>query len=226
MKDIVVFYHLFLENDWKKILIEQVDKLIKHELDKYSNIKICGVYNHFKEENEKDLKSILNKLNNYEIILYGINDSSGEGQTIKKIKEYCDNLEKNQKILYFHSKGISQQFSVREKPCDEWRRMMEYFLIEKWQECVKKLEDCYDCCGINYQPHSGRINGQNQLVKIFNGNFFWVNSDYVKKIDKNFLFESRYSAENWVLSIEHKAFSFFDTPTNFDLYYNVFENYK
>jgi len=226
MKEIVIFYHIFLENDWKKILIEQVNKLIEFKLDLVSDIKIGVVYSRFSEEDQSDLISILNKLNNFEIILNSPNNSIGEGQTIKKIKEFCDKLTSKLKIFYFHTKGISQQHSVREIPVNEWRKMMEFFLLEKWENCTQKLDEGYDCCGVNYQNHAGNINGEIKLIKIFNGNFFWTNSDYIKKIDKNFLFETRYSAENWILSVDHNVYSFFDTPLSVNLYYDIIKDYK
>lgn len=226
MKEIVIFYHIFLENDWKKILIEQVNKLIEFKLDLVSDIKIGVVYSRFSEEDQNELISILNKLNNFEIILNSPNNSIGEGQTIKKIKEFCDKLTSKLKIFYFHTKGISQQHSVREIPVNEWRKMMEFFLLEKWENCTRKLDEGYDCCGVNYQNHAGTINGEIKLIKIFNGNFFWANSDYIKKIDKNFLFETRYSAENWILSVEHNVYSFFDTPLSINLYYDIMKDYK
>jgi len=226
MKEIVIFYHIFLENDWKKILIEQVNKLIEFKLDLVANIKVGVVYSRFHEEEQNELISILNRLNNFEIILNSQEDSTGEGQTIKEMKKFCDTLTSNLKILYFHTKGISQQNSEREIPVNEWRKMMEFFLIEKWDNCIQKLDEGYDCCGVNYQNHAAKINGEMKLIKIFNGNFFWTNSDYIKRIDKNFLFETRFSAENWILSIDHNVFSFFNTPLSTNLYYDIIENYK
>ena len=102
---------------------------------------------------------------------------------------------------------------------------MEHFLIDKWEDCLKKLNDGYDCCGINYQNHAANIKNEIKLIKIFNGNFFWVNSKYVKKLDDTILFEHRYSSENWILSSEHRCFSFLDVPPSFNLYYNVYKNY-
>ena len=103
---------------------------------------------------------------------------------------------------------------------------MEYFLIEQWEKCINILDDGYDCCGINYQQHTGTISGKLKLIMIFNGNFFWVKSNYIKKLDKNFLFEHRYSAENWICSIDHKGYSLYNTPMTTDLYYQTNENYK
>jgi hypothetical protein len=176
-------------------------------------------------EKEK-LMELLSKVPSLNLMFIDENVSFGESKTLIKLKEFSMTDTNNTNILYLHTKGVTQHNSIREKPVKEWRLMMEHFLITNWEKCVEKLNDEFDCCGINYQDHAGNVKGETKLIQIFNGNFFWTKSDYVKKLDESILFEHRYSSENWILSSEHKAYTFFNVPPIFDLYYNIYENYK
>jgi hypothetical protein len=76
-------------------------------------------------------------------------------QRNKNIKEETDTLvslknfaSKNPdyKILYFHTKGVSRNTLQT----NAWRLFMEYFVIDKWKQCVEYLNE-YDCCGTDYR---------------------------------------------------------------------------
>lgn len=229
MNKYFIFYHIFFETNWDEIVSEQLLRLHNSGLLKNSELKIGVVFGMGinKESNLEKLNQLLQEYYNYEILYVEPTGCCGESSTLNRLSNFCFENEENNKILYIHTKGITQHNTIRELPVAEWRRMMEYFLIDNWNDCVSKLDEGYDCCGINYQNHAANIKNKTTLIKIYNGNFFWVNSNYVKTLDNSILFEHRYSAENWLLSNEnHKSYSFLDVPPIFDLYYNIYENYK
>ena len=229
MTEYFIFYHIFFETNWDEIVSEQLMRLHNSGLLAKSQLQIGIVYGHNinKDVNLEKLDSILKNYYNYKIIFTKPTGCCGESDTLYALSEFCLESDDNIKILYIHTKGITQHKTIRETPVAEWRRMMEYFLIDNWANCVSKLDDGYDCCGINYQNHSANIKSNIICIKIYNGNFFWVNSNYIKKLDNTILFEHRYSAENWIFSSEeHNAYSFLDVPSSFDLYYNIYEKYK
>lgn len=223
-----IFYHIFLENNWFEIVSEQVDVLLKSKLLNNSTLNVGVVYSNFNELeiNKKKLSIIFEKIKNINILYFDSTTSCGECTTLAELKNFCDISTDEFYVLYIHTKGVTQFNSPREKPVKSWREMMEFFLIEKWEDCVNKLSEGFDCCGINYQDHAANINNQNKLIKIFNGNFFWSRSSYIKKLDKNLLFEHRHSSENWISSQNPKVHSFYDTPKTIDLYYQIDINYK
>jgi len=220
-----VFIHVYLINDWFKILEEQLEKIVKSKLINVCQIKIFAV----KDKNDMSevlLRNLIKKYKNIEIGSISNNMGCGECVTIKEIKLFVNNILENVNILYIHSKGVTQYNSPREKPVAEWRKMMEYYLIEKWKDCISHLELGYDCCGINYQDHAANIEGERKLIKIINGNFFWATSDYIKKIDNQFKFTTRYCPENWILSVQHKIYVPNNNFVNFDFYNNIVKNYR
>jgi len=221
-----IFYHIFLINDWFDIITEQISTLKKSKLYYESEIKIGALYEHNSLGEIDILRDMFKNEPNVEIMFINGNNGLGECNTLEKIYNYVDGYADNTPILYIHAKGVTQMGSIRENPVREWRKMMEYFLIENWEKCVEKIGNSYDCCGINYQTHTAYIKSQHVGIKIFNGNFFWISSNYVKRIDKSILFEHKYSAENWIGSSEHQAFSFYNNPNTIDLYYDINEIYK
>ena len=63
-------------------------------------------------------------------------------------------------------------------------------------------------------------------VTLNDGRQFIYKSDGIKKLNVDSLFEHSHSSENWLTSENHNPFSFYNTPPNLDLYYQINENYK
>lgn len=222
----IIYYHIFLINNWEQIVNEQVEVLNRSNLLANSLIKIGAVYHENDTSQNEILKNIFDKYKNVEILFIKSNGGLGESETLAELKDWCDLLDENRNILYIHAKGVTHHQSEKEIHVANWRKMMEYFLIDRWEKCIKVLDEGYDCCGVNYQAHAGNILGSIKLIMIFNGNFFWVKSNYIKTLDKKLLFEHRYSSENWIGGVEHRGYSFYNTPITTDLYYQTDVNYK
>lgn len=225
-KKIQIFYHIFLLNNWDDIVKEQIKSLSDSGLLEVSTLNVGVLFDKQIDSKEEILLELLSKVPSLNLMFIDENNSFGESKTLSKLKEFSMTDTDNTNILYLHTKGVTQYNSVREKPVKEWRLMMEHFLITNWGKCVETLNNGFDCCGINYQDHAANVKGEKKLIQIFNGNFFWTKSNYVKKLDDSILFEHRYSSENWILSSEHKVHTFLNVPLIFDLYYNIYENYK
>jgi hypothetical protein len=223
MTENIIYYHIYTINNWLEIVKEQINLVQSTNLLKNSILRVGVLY-----DNEKEIDEVKNFFVNYkniEFLFFSINSGYAESETLSMMKKFSDQSQKNYNVLYLHTKGVTQYNSVRELPVKEWRNMMEYFLIEKWNDCIDKLNQGYDCCGINLKSHTGNIRGKLQETKIFDGNFFWTKTDYVKKLDESLLFEHRYSAENWITSSNPNLYSFYNSPI-IDLYYQIDKNYK
>lgn len=221
---IYIYCHVYMINNWDEILKDIINSLRKFGLLEKARMKIGAVFNG-NENLEDKLKDILKEESNIEIAFVRPNGGYGESETMSLMKDECSSMEECY-VLYLHAKGVTHHLTEREAPVKSWRKMMEYFLIENWEKCIEKLVNGYDCCGINYQKHVGNIEGKLQSINIFNGNYFWAQSDYIKKLNTKKLFEHRYSPENWICSLEHKAWSFYNSPININLYYECNNEYK
>lgn len=109
----------------------------------------------------------------------------------------------NCNILYMHTKGAN---SLNDDHENEWRKYLLYFMVDKFQDCLKKINYFgYDTVGCD-------------MIKNvhYAGNFWWAKSSYIKtlncplkylnnlefynKISNNIYKVNRYYAENWLLS--------------------------
>jgi len=221
-----IYYHIFLAENWYEIMNEQLNSLLESGLLSQSILRIGALFEMHNQGEITKFNELISGYKNIEVLFIDVNVNVGESATLDKLKSFCDESLDNFKILYLHGKGVSQYNSPRQNPVRQWRKMMEYYLVDRWQECISKLDEGYDCCGINYQFHAGNIKGSVQGIYIFNGNFWWTNSNYIKTLDRSILFEHRYSAENWILSSPHKAFSPFNCPNTVNLYYDECESFK
>ena len=226
MKKYYIFYHVYLFGNWKEIVIDQMNTLQNSGLLEFSQVKVGVAYYSETDKEIENCKTILESYKNVEIIYERHTSGCGESDTLEELYKFSKNSIENLKILYLHTKGVTHYKSEREENVKNWRKLMEYFLIDKWQTCVEKLEEGYDCCGVNYQGHAANIKNEIVAIKIFNGNFFWANSEYINKLDNSILWEHRYSSENWILSSNHNAFVAFSPPPAFDFYHNTIHDYK
>lgn len=108
-------------------------------------------------------------------------------------------------ILYIMNKGVSREGL---KSVDDWRESMIYWNIEKWKECVKKLDEGYDAVGINVVDAP---------LRHFQGNWWWAKAEHIKGIrtvhEVSFVpvptynMTDRHKAEFWILNGECRVFS-------------------
>lgn len=122
-----------------------------------------------------------------------------ETETLISLRDFCKQNE-DYKVLYFHMKGLTHQCMNGES----WRLMMEYFLIDKWKECVKYLNE-YDAVGSNLKIlgpttwSDGTQTWEKAGTQHFVGNFWWANASYVNTLDDSFLTSDfRLDREFWI----------------------------
>jgi hypothetical protein len=124
------------------------------------------------------------------VVYHSNNCLKNEYPAMNFIKNISDKLDCNVKILYIHVKGVLQ------KPhAYEWRKYLEYFLIEKHEICLKGL-NAYSCVGVNQQYY---FDDENKFKNHFSGNFWWANSHYIKNLKPVIKSKDRYLYEHWLI---------------------------
>jgi hypothetical protein len=89
---------------------------------------------------------------------------------------------------------------------------MEYFLIEKWEDCILKLKD-YDTCGVN-------LNTELPSIKThYSGNFWWANSSYIRKIPR---FDMTNCTVPYVMGNPRGYCEFWLTDNNFGNHFSMY----
>lgn len=186
-KNIKIFYHTYLINDYISVVTEQLTHIICSKLyDKCQKIYI-GVVG-----DEISKKWITDIVKNYSKIELHYFDNGDEKDTLNLITPLGQS---NDSILYIHTKGITH--TNTDYICQQqWRRLLNYKNIIEWKKCLNDL-NTYDCVGalyredtwVGYHPH-------------FSGNFWWANYDYILTLnpfylDKNYT-HHRMGAEFWI----------------------------
>jgi hypothetical protein len=193
---IYIFWHIFIDKNrvvrGTNIIQRQFQKI------KYSGLldRCDIIYIGYVGDIEFPCENIIN---HPKVQLIAKEKSGNEGVTTRSLKKFCDEEENESLIMYIHNKGISHN---EDSPPDDWAIMMEYFVIEKWENSILLLEDKYTC-GCELWSHTDRINC-NDFIFHYSGNFWWSRSSYIKLLQHP-NFSNRYTeSEDWILQlVEH-----------------------
>lgn len=183
-----VVYHTFLVNDWRDVIIKQLLRLKESGL--YDTCDVIWVTVNLNGNSEEDFNDLVKDYSKIQKEFH-INNSA-EFPGIKKVRELCTQ-HPDLKILYFHTKGVNNKFKrhnqkeISEEKINNiqsWKECLEYFLIDKWKDCVEKLDE-YDNVGVTCN------NGW------FWGNFWWSQPKHILKT-REVGHWSRWSYEAWM----------------------------
>lgn len=170
-----IFYHMFCISD----AIQRFNRT-------YRKILLSGLINHIDNiyincvgSNKINFSNQLSQINNDKIKVTIGHFDGGEAETLNLLRNFCiENPEG--KSLYLHSKGCWRNHRRRRRrgekkqAVQDWIDCMEYFLIEKYSDCLQYLKQ-YDTCGIlvGRPPRNRKASG-------YRGNFWWTNNSYVR----------------------------------------------
>lgn len=200
-----VYYHIWLNKEWRSIFNEQKEALVKSGL--YNDIDQMAICAIGEKETFLELENLL--LDKMILRLMLEESKVHEFFILNYLYKDCkDWLKNNDYILYFHSKGVSYDKNYKHfENLQDWRRYMEYFLIYNYKKCIECLKN-HDVCGVNwwddgkYPPH-------------FSGNFWWTKTDYIKKLSKPVPGSwGRRNAEFWIGTGQPKVKNLFTSGVN------------
>ena len=185
---LAIFYHIGQIGIGAFVYIQQIHRLYTSGLIKAADYIYFGVNGNQELFNVPD-KAIVKINKNWE----------EETETLISLRDFCKN-NLDYKVLYFHTKGVSKE-SVN---AESWRLMMEYFVIDRWKDCVDNLET-YDAVGSNLKIlgpttwSDGTQTWEKSGTKHFVGNFWWANASYINMLNDNFLqSDFRLDREFWI----------------------------
>lgn len=174
-----VFYHVFQHGRWEDVFREQYAALMFSGLGWKADHVHIGI---------NGSEKIFIPIKNFHIE-YNLNLHMEESDTLLSLSRFADQ-HVNAKILYTHTKGITRYPNTN---TDDWRRLMQYFCVERWRECIDLLDD-HDALGCNLGvSHDWGPNPH------FSGNFWWANASYINRLNSSYLKDSnRYMREFWI----------------------------
>lgn len=162
--NIYIFWHIATINNWRHVVNEQYGRLVTSGLLNKAKLVIVGVVGSEEVNFYNDKIVTFNgPLERHEVHTMEIMDN------LVKSNTFLD----HDKILYFHTKGVSRHDHQSQINVSFWRRYMEHFVIDRWIECIQWL-DHVDACGVEIDHCHTAVH--------FAGNFWWSNVNYLKTL--------------------------------------------
>lgn len=160
--NIQVFIHACTITHWKDVLSRQLKRIKDSGLYDAAQAIYLGILGN------EDVSSFTVAYPKVHVVFQNPDISLYERPTLLALHGMCCEDPSNNIALYLHTKGVTRMGST----VTDWTMMMEYFLIDRWQDCVAALTN-YDVCGVNWQlgpaPH-------------FSGNFWWATGAYLSTL--------------------------------------------
>jgi hypothetical protein len=127
-----------------------------------------------------DLAKLLEGRDKFRLVHTSDTASLMEWPGLDFLKKFCDQQEQEHHVLYWHLKGVSQ---LQHQGLHDWRKYLEYWTIDRWQDNVAKLDEGYDTSGTNWisEPFLG-IDRVPRNWNHYSGNFWWARSSYIKNL--------------------------------------------
>jgi hypothetical protein len=211
---IAIFYHIAQMGLGAYIYQQQVHRLYTSGLIKEAD------YIHFGVNGDNQLFNVPDNA-----IVHYNKDWGTEKETLISLKTFCKE-NPDYKVLYFHTKGATKDTLT----VQSWRLMMEYFVIDKWKDCIQYLND-YTCIGCHMGTIGASICADGSLIKndkthMYMGNFWWANASYINTIKERYIVsDCRMEKERWIGDSDtcypktlYNNIIFEENPFNFDNY--------
>lgn len=181
-----VYYHIYAIEGVESIVDEQLSLMQEYfDFPYILNVGISIATQNTPIDNIIEKFYNLNKTN-YRI--RDIRSNANEFVTLDLIEKDKQTFGDSDYILYIHTKGASRMKQSSYSNSESWRRIMNYFNIEKCKNVFQLFEKTeYNTYGI--------LLCRIPTNKIYGGNFWWTKGDYVKSIDLTNIEKSRNNAE-------------------------------
>lgn len=218
----IVVLYCYMVDDWKPRLEKQLQRT-----------RSCSLYDEVDQFHLVVTDTSGNQKNEIENILIGYpkivleyhTRNLYEAHALCKVDLLARTFE-DSKILYFHTKGVSNKYKnlltndiydLKIESIKCWGEILEYFLIDKWKECVLKLND-YDTVGAR------------NVNNWWWGNFWWSTSQHIKRNVpfESFFGGSRWQCESWLHESNDNIsnIKYFECyPFMYDPYYSILPKY-
>jgi hypothetical protein len=179
------FMHVGTFGRWETVVGRQLTKLVESGLYDASEQISVGVVGGKEWEPPTNLPKI-------EVITRVADANAYEVPTLTKLHEYCQK-HVDHFVFYIHSKGATSMEIQDSNIADpaavwDWREYMEYFVIERYADCVQALQTGSNTCGVNYSPQPPH----------YSGNFWWARCSCVAELPAVQVHD-RLLAEKWLL---------------------------
>jgi len=184
----VIFWHTYLINEYKLVVQEQLMKLITSGL--YNEVD--RIYVGIISPSDENTNWFINLLSSYPKCVFRLHDTNdAEKCTMRDVVDFSK--QNDAYVMYFHTKAVSNTGYNNTL----WRWSMDYNLMYRHNECIELLDNGVDAVGCNlrkdtyvgYYPH-------------FSGTYWWSTTNYIKTLNKDYLYNKEMLGAQNSLSVE------------------------
>ncbi len=175
------FWHIFMRNNWRSIVREQMSILINSGLyDSCTSISIGCIGS---LEQKRILEEEIKRFYVVQIKYHSLNAREYEFPTLHLIEE--DNSE--YVGFYFHTKGVTRPTDTMQP---KERKFLNIMLLENWRNHLFIIDTGYDISSVNYLTVPNR----------FSGNYFWFHRERLNRLPQLSTIDhsDRFNAEKWI----------------------------
>jgi hypothetical protein len=207
-----IFFHVYLKNDFTHILLDKFKKFKASGLYEKADKIYLSLFGDIEKHQEflSDIKDLYRKI---EFVNITNKEFDNEADTLNFMLKKANEYSSNTPMLYVHTKGVSHTHPILKKNINAWTRYLDLYTINKWEECIQGLKD-NDASGGFYAD---------DVIKHFQGNFWWANSDYLKNLPRidNLNIADLNRGEFWILLQTDKVYAL-SGKTPVDMYQNYY----
>jgi hypothetical protein len=207
-----IFFHVYLKNDFTHILLDKFKKFKASGLYEKADKIYLSLFGDIEKHQEflSDIKDLYRKI---EFVNITNKEFDNEADTLNFMLKKANEYSSTTPMLYVHTKGVSHTHPILKKNINAWTRYLDLYTINKWEECIQGLKD-NDAAGGFYAD---------DVIKHFQGNFWWANSDYLKNLPRidNLNIADLNRGEFWILLQTDKVYAL-SGKTPVDMYQNYY----
>lgn len=178
MTDISVFYNCCDLPGHRNLSLNQMIRLTQSDLMTRARTVYVMLNGNLTEF--LDLARLLENNQNVRIVHTHVTAGLMEWPGLDFVKRHCDAATAEEYVMYFHIKGVTHPHNAG---IHDWRRYLEYWNIDCWQDCVALLDQGHDTVGTNFinEPFLG-ADQRPCNWNHYSGNFWWARSSYIKRL--------------------------------------------
>jgi hypothetical protein len=182
----IAYYHAYLVGDWRALVHEQIALLRRHV--PVSELVCFAVAPD--PHTPKDFRLLVDDLWAAPV-RYHFQSQGNEVDGINALRAYVEWTENEAAVLFFHTKGITKP---GDQKIQDWRHLMEYFTIERYQRALETLDLGFDVVGCNF------LSREAPIANHFSGNFWWARLSHLRRLPQIGSNTDKNLSESWVTS--------------------------
>lgn len=198
MKSLTIFYHVAALNEWKAVVVEQLNALKQSGIIPHVHGFLAVINGNESDRTWLELAVAKLNLPDFQgVVLSDLPMETGETPTLLKIQDYCKTNSEHA-ILYIHTKGVAHNKTRKRNMEEVWRWKLMKTLLSEWKANLETLET-KDLCGWNWSTEA-------RYPQYFPGNMWFANAAYIATLPDFLSYQKTFKSRT-ITDAKHPRFA-------------------